>query len=517
LLGGLVKGECNFEVTFGEKCQIVGADPPLSDIAVVQRIAPENNTTGIGTDAQPEVYFNFPMGETFQLGDANGNSISYKAVLDRVKVRYYGLDVACSVEWAADRRSLKVSPDWLLPDRDTVDLVVLSHVDSSGHTIYDEERVARLVTGPGLRYIPPSNVKGSYPSDGQFNFFPDQIPDDQKGYILLQRGQPDLFWGEGKEKLRVRFQKKCGPVREVALDYNGFQEKIEYAIPNGFFEPGGVYQMQVVKKGSSGSGGGGGTASRMPGGNCAPQAAAGEEVLYTAYFRVSLYATFGAKLAAWNAARTTTVNGNTIVTEAEMEPLDSTEKVSAPNSQIELQAALSGSSWYYNEIVPRLYESTEGCNFEPPLCLVGRLKPETALTFQPRGTVPSPPKITRSHWQAGTVPENRVRMRLTYSALSTVASDWAYLAEKTQAYVKTTVLNYLGDDDPSSPCLLENGPCLPNCGVFQELNIPAHLREMFCNPSFPSPPSGAYKVIVRYRMPGTGAWGSEQVITLMKN
>lgn len=514
LLGGIIKGHCNFDVTFGEKCQIVGADNPLDVVAVVQRISPENGTSPVIVDCKPEIYFNFPMGETFSLNDPNGNSISYKATLESAKIKYYGLDLSAEIKWAADRRSLILEPEWILPGNDTIDVVILSHVDSSGITIYEEERIARLATGPGLKHIPASNVQGSYPSDGQFNFFSDQIQD-RTGYILLKHGQPDLFWkNDNSEKMVVRFKAHCGAETDVPLEYDGIQEKIEFEIPQGFFTPGGIYRMQVVQKGKVLSNpNAGGAGERPGGGGCLEFTDPEEVVLYTAYFRTSQYSSFGAKMTAWNNAKTITSSYNSIKAEASIEPFDPSELNSMGDGQIDLRAVLTGNTWYNDQIKPKLYNqdycATINYCFEE-----GHVAPALAIEFKPKlPNTTTPPFITKTHWVNGAVPDANVVMELNCKTIEAIYYDWQYLHFKAVAYVNANNYNQTAQlPQFKDKCA---SLCGSNCTLLNGLST---IKSLFCmGEEPPEPPTGNYPIIMRYRMPGTSNWGSEWSINLPKN
>jgi hypothetical protein len=138
ILNGLVKGDCQFDFTLGEKCLIVGAENPNIDITVVQKITPENHATQLASNVEPEVLFNFEMDKEFSLTDPNGNSVTYKAVFESAKVAWKSYEIPAQITWAADHRSMVITPDWMLPEYDTIAVIVNSHIDSLGVTIYEE-------------------------------------------------------------------------------------------------------------------------------------------------------------------------------------------------------------------------------------------------------------------------------------------------------------------------------------------------------------------------------------------
>ncbi|MBN8680358.1 MAG: hypothetical protein J0M29_19180 [Chitinophagales bacterium] len=538
LLGGLIKGQCDFQVTIGEKCQIAGADNPLSEINIVQRVSPENGSKLISTAAFPEVFFNFPMGDAFTLSDPNGTQITYHAVLESAKVLYYGVELSSTIKWANDKRSLIIEPEFMLPNQDTIEIVIKSHVDSSGIIIYEEERVAQFTTGPGLSSIPEANVYGSYPYDGQFNFFPDQLQD-RTGYIMLKRPQRELFMTPQNKQLLVRYNTHCGQVIDVPLEYDYQSDRVEFEIPQGFFIPGSIYRMQVILKGKTPNGNNNGNSSGRPGGlgsGCSDALKSDESLLYTAYFRVSQYATFGAKLAAWNANKQSLPYVDGIIkASGEIECFDQEELgLGGGKSLLEMKAMFAGNSWYNQVALPKVYDLFNAHSgwkhWSSNIFYISQDRkgdeigtPPVKAVYAKPGLNASPaPKITQTHWtNNGTGLTTTMPFVVEYTAPKIIQEDYLdlmgdidyALSELWDEYQAQLTEDY--NNGNFGMCETGGGSVCEGCSP-----LPIELSQAKCNetPSLPDPSPGEYKVLVRYRTPGVEGWYStEQMIILNKN
>lgn len=338
ILNGLVKGHGNFEFEIGEQCVIVGQDNPLLNVPIISSTIPLNNSKNMPVDLEPVVRFNFPIGEPFEFDALDESNISYLVVLDSAKLLWrQQYEIRTIREWSSDKKILKLRLENFLPGNDTFSLIVKVHVDSSGTTINSEERIVNFVTGPGLTYIPASNVAGSYPLDGQYNFYKNEITNG-KGYIQLKKGQPDVFFEKLDYQKYVRFRSRAGSCVAIPLQLtseNFWEKNIEFNLPANL-ENEQLYEMQLIEFPTAGlpsasstpcdcsgctlplptptSVLGGLLATSIPvnlgaphgvapptssGSSTTPVQTPTEKELYTAYFRVSQYNTFIEKITAF--------------------------------------------------------------------------------------------------------------------------------------------------------------------------------------------------------------------------
>ena len=65
LLGGRVKGECNYRIELGEKCDDGGN--PFNDVQFISEMSPDDGSAQVSPSAQVATAFNFAMGREFEL------------------------------------------------------------------------------------------------------------------------------------------------------------------------------------------------------------------------------------------------------------------------------------------------------------------------------------------------------------------------------------------------------------------------------------------------------------------
>ncbi len=335
ILNGLVKGHGNFQFEIGERCVIMGQDDPFAEVPIISSTTPVNNARTVPVSSIPLVRFNFPIGVPFEFEPPNGGKISYHVKLDEVKLLWRNLyEIPFKQVWDNDKRTVSLLLDVFLPGRDTFTLSIKVHVDSSGVAIHEEERIVTFITGLGMSTIPSTNVAGSYPLDGQFNFYKNEITSG-KGYIQLKMGQPELFLEKNEFDTYVRFRGAGAGCIAIPLEMDAeafWEKKIEFDLPLGFLENQGLYEMQVIDFPRPDPNYGAGTAGNAPceceGCTLPPPTPTGttmlqttytysdgdgapppsgpppaqpptEKILYSAYFRVSQYNTFLEKMTAF--------------------------------------------------------------------------------------------------------------------------------------------------------------------------------------------------------------------------
>lgn len=341
LLNGLVHGEGDFDFEVGEKC-VFSASGSVADLPVILDVRPAQGNSKVAVSSLPSATFNFPVDEIFSFTELGGVDNSFKITLDTARLYWRGYSIPVKkIIWAADKRKINIVPNSFLPGNDTIRMLVSVHIDSNGVIIGHERRDIWFTTGNGLHTIPPSNVLGSYPMDGQYNYYKDELSSSNKGYIQLDRPQPDVMIGENQYMKVVRFRGPGGVCSFKKLNFsveNFWENKLEFPLPeNAFFESNKIYEMQIVdypkddpEWGSDFSGPApcicngcitpivtppnppfGGllttlnnysTGEEVPSSptanNSNPSLALTERIVYSAYFRVSQYGRFSDKMAA---------------------------------------------------------------------------------------------------------------------------------------------------------------------------------------------------------------------------
>ncbi len=245
ILGGLVKGRCNFEFTIGESCQIVGAGDPLESLKLILDINPGSGAENVSVGTRPTVTFNVPVEEAFELNTLDG-SITLTAKVHQAQILYNGYDYPSTYTLSSDGTSLEILPREMLPANDSVQVKVVVDVIKNGVVEKTEEKIVTIYTGDRLDHIPDYNVLASYPLNTQFNFYKDEAGND-KGYIMLKSGQPDLF-NDVPEGYYIVMQlyKNTQFVANLWHNYLEEQNKLEFYLPTQLLDNDHYYQLKLV-------------------------------------------------------------------------------------------------------------------------------------------------------------------------------------------------------------------------------------------------------------------------------
>jgi hypothetical protein len=532
ILNGLVKGQCKLEFELGEKCDVIG-EPENVELNVIQSIMPETNTSGIAVDVKPEVIFAFPIEKNFNLPIDESTSVNYKIKLVSAKMYYQNFEIGCEKIWNSSLDRLVLNPNWILPGNSDIRVRVEVKIDSAGQIVDNQFKEVTFKTGAGLKLIPTTNVAGSYPFDGQYNFYQDEIPNKQ-GYIKLFKNQPDLFW-DNNYTFAVRFSSSNGDCQEISFkgdDYNSLNQTLKFDYPEGFFQSNNVYRLQFVryKKGIRPVGNLTTAANTSQTGNkfvaaspCRDLLSGYDNILYTAYFRVSEYKTFNEKITKWKEGKTDISYNNSVrVLKAEhpdFEPFDSKE---TGNSVVSMRADFASTNWYQNA-PGKMYDfmgETEAINnnikFDEPRPF-GAI-PNKAVAF--RNDDPNTgKKITNAEWQLGNISTHTVvhlenKVPKMYEADYLMFRQYAniYLQEKILYPLYNAVQQYNqngqnGQLPAGAPCVISqtvngisiDGVCTDNCSNLVVRNV---LKMARCSSNFPDLPYGDYSIYIDYRLPG---------------
>ncbi|KOY84369.1 hypothetical protein AD998_21410 [bacterium 336/3] len=202
ILGGLVKGNCKFEMTLGKECKIIGTPTsPVAGMEIIAELTPKTSETGVDVFANPQAVFNIEVEKVFDIQDLEGNNRSFRVKLEKMEVKQEGAAVVVgALEWNEDKTVVVFnSPEVLPSEKKMMVEVVVSfeeRVNGTWKVVLEngvkliEKRTTSFTTGKAPDYIPASNVAYSYPAYNQLHYYPEETPE---GYIQLIKGQAYLF------------------------------------------------------------------------------------------------------------------------------------------------------------------------------------------------------------------------------------------------------------------------------------------------------------------------------------
>jgi hypothetical protein len=542
VLGGLVKGNVDFQFTVGESCQIVGGNNSENDLAVIAYLSPVDGSDQVDVAAHPSATFNIPIGQNYVVNDAISNqSVTFKAELDYARIKYKGYVMPSDVVWQEDKLFLEVIPRFMFPRYDTVTFEVKVNIFKNNQPLEPEIKTVSFISGDDYEGIPDFNVKASYPQDGQYNFYSAEWSE-QKGYILLNANQPDLFAiNSTSGRVVARVTAASGQSFETQAKYDINQKKIEFGLPSGQFQSQMLYKLELVKMQS-------GPTYASSGGNASKASAAGsvtenptELILYDTYFRTSLYTKFSDKVTALAAQNIPPVNSltGTFRLPVNIEPFDRYETGGVANSDgmITATALLSQTNWYRDSIKPVMYDlyagSTPGSN---GIWIDERL-PETygripyKAVFIETTSGGNDLCVTSEQFKSGLANTFNANQSVHYFVPAVVSQDWGDLCIDVNYYVRA--LCALEDD---CPCCISWGccaymagsyGCLSTCNNYAnpilyanyyiQQRLPTQaLRNMFLYKNLSAPIAGTYPVSMSYQLPGTNTVTSIRTLNIVK-
>ncbi|MFZ5970935.1 MAG: hypothetical protein ACOYXA_05040 [Bacteroidota bacterium] len=253
ILGGLVKGNCNFDVTVGKKCTPVGETNLLADVSMIAGITPVKGLTDVDVFNAPQVAFNIAIGQLFEINDQESKRHTYRARLEEFSVKDGPTDIEGTLKWNANNDVVVKDSRDVLPSNKKIAVrarvVFEERINGTWQTvIYQGQPVAEIAeteftTGEAPDYIPASNIALSYPLLGQYNYYPQEFT---QGFIQLHKGQPYLFSpGAGwQQKARV-VNEASGQFHDFAFTYNEGRMRINFTMPTDLVLN-TVHKMELV-------------------------------------------------------------------------------------------------------------------------------------------------------------------------------------------------------------------------------------------------------------------------------
>jgi hypothetical protein len=258
ILGGLIKGKVNVDVTVGEECKIVGNGSELGDIDLIAEIQPSQGGRDVDVFAAPQVAFNTSVDTEFGMMNIYDEYNTYRVKFDDFKlVRPDRSSITGDIRWNQSKDVAILKTRDILPGETELTAEAKVHIEKkSGQTwealtvkgggVDYEVKTATFVTGAAPVTIPENNVPYSHPLRNQYNFYRDELG---YGYVKLDKGQPDLFYSSrnGSDwKYVARFTTSGGQKVEVPAGYNASATSVNFDLPKGLFNS-QVYHMEIVR------------------------------------------------------------------------------------------------------------------------------------------------------------------------------------------------------------------------------------------------------------------------------
>lgn len=258
VLNGLISGRCSFRFEMGQRCQIVGTDE-LAGIQIISSTSPDaNNDEEVDVFIKPQVTFNLPVDEVFELMDEEGNTFYYRPGLKELQLKNLETQeiIRGEIQWGPNKELVAFRPEEVLPGQTKMELTVKVGFDKSTDeitwaelkkrdgTLNIQERVIPFTTGDAPNYIPLDNIAYSYPTHRQYHFMRSESAN---GYVQLKQGQDYLFNKPAAEWVnKLRYIQNGRVIRQMDFVYDPSLNRISFAVPSDQLELSAVAQVVLL-------------------------------------------------------------------------------------------------------------------------------------------------------------------------------------------------------------------------------------------------------------------------------
>jgi hypothetical protein len=504
ILGGMIKGNCKFEVTLGKECKIVSNNIfAEAGVQVIGDYTPAKGATAVDVFTAPQIVFNMPIGQVFNITDDAGKRMSFRARLEYFNIREGANNIPATTEWNEDNTVVILNTPTTLDGEKTIRMTarVTFEQDNNGSWTpylvdgapYAETIENDFITDKPPLEIRPDNVSYTYPVINQLNYYKDET---DKGYILMKKGQDYLFAKNDEFKQIGRITADGEQPRAFTLFYT--TGKVSFSMPRDL-KNGKTYKLELLNvptvedlsidrnvSTSSTSLGDAGNGSLTVQTKKAEGSVNNltERVIYSLHFRSSLYSTFSEKMDRLPATTSSWPLDNGIDELRFMinnnELFDAQEVDANGNSAVlQFEAILDDNPWYKTNIYPYVYA---GYPVAPSLMLTWR---NTDIM--------------------GVPPVKAINLRQSPSGLKLDANSGGF-GNGYSAFVYNLPY-YLGWD------FVHMQANVVNTMISGKVAIPAEMKTIV-EKQFRRITPGNYQFKIRYVLPGINTVTSEKIITV---
>ncbi|WNB17085.1 hypothetical protein [Marivirga arenosa] len=380
-LGGLVKGDCQFEVTIGEECDMEGGNP-LEGVQVIAELTPRDGEKDVNVFNNPQAVFNMAVDEIFEMVDEDEQKKTFRIKLDELKVLNGTTEIAGDLNWNTTNDVVAFDSYDIFPsEKELTFRVKVSFEEKKAgawspvivdNKKYIEEKSIKFTTGIAPDYIPQENVEYSYPIVNQLNFYKDEY---NKGYIKLDKGQPELFQVSSEWTQRARFTPSGGEGVYLNYSYSNSSREVTFDIPANLSKN-KIYQFELVnlpaKKAEAIDRNVSERSDKLTVGNnkldteIRTKTAEGtidqlqEKQVFGMNFRSSKYSTFGEKVNKMSLNKgysSSVLNGiDELKTDPDLDEAFGSHEIGSGTENLVVVKARTDNNWYQNEVYPLVYD-----------------------------------------------------------------------------------------------------------------------------------------------------------------
>lgn len=336
VLGGKIKGRCNFKFELGNDCKKVQDDSDnqyaLEDVEIIGDITPLNESSDINIASPIKGNFLVPVNTAIDITDDEGVTNYYviKLKSEESKVTLNNSSEVLPGSWklSSDNRRIDFVSDQLLPSNQEIKVqLVVGFYDFKGKEILqDNKHLVEIKSAifktdsAALATVPLENIAYSYPLINQLNFYQDESP---KGFIKLIKNQDALFTNKNNT---VKITNDTENLTSANLTYNNGE--ISFDVPASI-QKNTKYSLEIVSE-------------------------SGSKIL-SFNFRTSYYSSFKEKMEdLFKNEEFTTSSDSVELRNSYNEPFDNYEMDGTPDFEnlVQMEDDLESNQWYNNNIKP---------------------------------------------------------------------------------------------------------------------------------------------------------------------
>lgn len=202
ILGGLVEGDCRFEIEVGRQCEI-NTTRSISYQSVVREVTPfSQNLETYSSLVQPEIYLNLPLNKEINLYNNDHSITKYKVELNRLLLtNEAGESQDIRTEYDSISNKIKITPLSELISNNTYTLSMVFIFQRynqnnweiiTGGDSTNQKQFTFKINQDTTSFIELSSIKASYPIRDQIGYFINEYNDNFIAFNQLQQCIKDL-------------------------------------------------------------------------------------------------------------------------------------------------------------------------------------------------------------------------------------------------------------------------------------------------------------------------------------
>jgi hypothetical protein len=350
ILGGLVHGNCRFEVQQGNRCS-PPLENPLAGMNIIADVKPESSAS---VDEIMQAAFNQSLDRSFSitetLDDGTDRVRTFKFVLEKFELKNGSATTAAAISYNSNRDQITMMPDNMLLPRTpyTLNCSLVAYEMQGASWVQSlkldgtpvrETKTVNFTTGAYPDHIPESNVVYTYPMLRQRYYLQNEC---QEGQVFMWQSMDPLLAPAPNvcktQKLIAKFVPMDGSATLTgAASYNTYTHLVTYRVPQLSNQK--IYACQIVMRDSNiaragcysflmspirfmsrattdtnryASSAQSGVKTIHKNLDAAHQVNANEHLLYMFFFKTSKYNTFNEKFVSSNSAYFRNVGTNSV-------------------------------------------------------------------------------------------------------------------------------------------------------------------------------------------------------------